>query len=189
MNGCSNSSTASEEQEVNSHSPDPMAMHYVEIIDYYGQLYNTISRAVEDKRELPYYQGISDNAKVTLQTTHIYDQIEDLSFEHLEQYVSDEEIESVKQINQNLYDGTYHLTQIIKQEEINEEALTIHLEGLKKELDISGVSTQHLNYYNLLRNPKAISEENSEQEIFSLIEDMLKKSESFREFTVEQVEE
>ncbi|GGF28922.1 hypothetical protein GCM10010954_30040 [Halobacillus andaensis] len=80
LTACSDDSPEPEQKDT---SADPLAPHYAEILDYYGQLYNTIDASIEDDKSEDYYEGIADNAKITLQTALVYDQIDDLSYDHL----------------------------------------------------------------------------------------------------------
>ncbi|MCP3029017.1 hypothetical protein [Halobacillus sp. A5] len=187
LTACSNASSESDNSSnsQNASSADPLAIHYSEILDYYGQLYNIIDTSFEDDRSSEYYEGISENAKITLQTTLVYDQIDDLSYEHLSDYLSDEDIDAVKEINSNLYDATYNLVEIIKDDDLDKQTITPYLKDLKSELDISGVSSKDLNYFNLIRNPRGVAKENTEAEMSELIDQMLEDSKEFRETTEE----
>ncbi|WP_431803609.1 hypothetical protein [Halobacillus andaensis] len=183
---CSDASTEPDEEPSSKDSPssaDSLALNYSEILDYYGKLYNTIDRSMAEGKNKEYYEGISDNAQITLQTALVYDQLENLSYEHLSEYISDEEIEDVKEINSYLYDATYNLTELMKEEDFDKESITPYLTELKAELDVSGVSSSDLNYFNLIRNPRAVAEENSEQEITELINQMLDDARDFFETT------
>ncbi|WP_101842697.1 hypothetical protein [Halobacillus sp. Marseille-P3879] len=183
---CSDASTEPDEEPSSKDTPssaDSLALNYSEILDYYGKLYNTIDRSMAEGKNKEYYEGISDNAQITLQTALVYDQLENLSYEHLSEYISDEEIEDVKEINSYLYDATYNLTELMKEEDFDKESITPYLTELKAELDVSGVSSSDLNYFNLIRNPRAVAEENSEQEITELVNQMLDDARDFFETT------
>ncbi|GGF28925.1 hypothetical protein GCM10010954_30050 [Halobacillus andaensis] len=76
----------------------------------------------------------------------------------------------------------------MKEEKVDKEGVTPYLKELKAELDVSGVSSHDLNYYNLLKNPRPVAEENSEAEILELIDQMLEDSKEFFETVDKEAE-
>ncbi|GEL78794.1 hypothetical protein TMU01_30290 [Tenuibacillus multivorans] len=139
-----------------------------------GEYYKLVEQGLNENKSQDYFNGVHDSMYIIFKGSDLYDSVEDHVVNHFEDEVTESEGTKLHNIFLRLDNATFELNELLtsgQMDEINKEELSSQLTKLAEYMDVTGVSSRHLNLYNVIGNPQAVLREHSQSEILGLIDD------------------